>query len=132
MISARQPSWLLLIGTLAFMVRIAPLSRGHLTFQTGWDAADYIPLAEGIEHGCGFARFVSGHCASADVSRPPGYPFFVALVPGLRTVLVIQALLGSALCIWLGLFISKRWVRVLVSWRLPFWQQTFHLLFMAE
>ena len=48
------------------------------------------------------ARFEGGYCASADVSRPPGYAFFVAMMPGLRTVLVIQAFLGAALCIWLG------------------------------
>ena len=109
MIPRRQTVWLVLIGIAALCIRLAPLARGDLKFQTGWDAADYIPLAQGIQHGCGFARFDNGHCASADVSRPPGYPFFVAMMPGLRTVLVIQALLGAALCIWLGWFVSTRW-----------------------
>ena len=105
----RQTVSLVLIGIAALCIRLAPLARGDLKFQTGWDASDYIPLAQGIQHGCGFARFDNGHCASADVSRPPGYPFFVAMMPGLRTVLVIQALLGAALCIWLGRFVSTRW-----------------------
>ncbi len=105
----RQTVSLLLIGIAALCIRLAPLARGDLKFQTGWDASDYIPLAQGIQHGCGFARFDNGHCASADVSRPPGYPFFVAMMPGLRTVLVIQALLGATLCIWLGWFVSTRW-----------------------
>jgi hypothetical protein len=109
MISQRQTAWLVLIGMIAFILRLAPLARGDLTFQTGWDAADYIPLARGIQHGCGFARFVDGHCGIADVSRPPGYPFFLALMPGLRTALVIQAFLGAALCVWLGYFISTHW-----------------------
>ena len=105
----RQTKWLVLIGIAALFIRLAPLARGDLKFQTGWDAADYIPLAQGIQHGCGFARFENGHCAGADVSRPPGYPFFVAMMPGLRTVLVVQAFLGAALCIWLGWFVSTRW-----------------------
>ncbi len=105
----RQAVCLVLIGIAALFIRLAPLARGDLKFQTGWDSADYIPLAQGIQHGCGFARFENGHCASADVSRPPGYPFFVAMMPGLRTVLVIQAFLGACLCIWLGWFVSTRW-----------------------
>ncbi len=109
MIPRRQTAWLVLIGIAALFIRLAPLARGDLKFQTTWDAADYIPLAQGIQHGCGFARFENGHCASADVSRPPGYPFFVAMMPGLRTVLVVQAFLGAALCIWLGRFVSTRW-----------------------
>ncbi len=109
MIPRRQTVWLVLIGVAALCIRFAPLARGDLKFQTSWDAADYIPLAQGIQHGCGFARFENGHCASADVSRPPGYPLFMAMMPGLRTVLVIQAFLGAALCIWLGWFVSTRW-----------------------
>src|SRR5208283_2658285 len=109
MIPRRQTAWLVLIGIAALFIRLAPLARGDLKFQTGWDAADYIPLAQGIQDGCGFARFENGHCGSPDVSRPPGYPFFVAIVPGLRTVLVIQAFLGAALCIWLGRFVGTHW-----------------------
>jgi len=109
MIPRRQTVWLALIGIAALCIRLAPLARGDLKFQTGWDAADYIPLAQGIQHGCGFARFENGHCASAEASRPPGYPFFRGMMPGLRTVLVIQAFLGAALCIWLGWFVSTRW-----------------------
>jgi len=108
-ISQRQTAGLLLVGMAALLIRLAPLARGDLTFQTGWDAVDYIPLARGIQHGCGFARFVNGHCGTADVSRPPGYPFFLALMPGLRSVLVVQAFLGAALCVWLGYFVSVRW-----------------------
>lgn len=104
-----RASSLLLIGMAALLLRLAPLIRQDLKFQTGWDAADYIPLAQGIEHGCGFARFVNGHCGSPDVSRPPGYPYFVALMPNLRCVLVVQAILGAALCAWLGWFVSARW-----------------------
>ena len=109
MISRRQRQWLLSIGLLALLLRLAPLVRPDLKFQTGWDAADYIPLAQGIEHGCGFARYADGKCGSPDVSRPPGYPFFVAIMPNLRSVLVIQALLGAALCVWLGWFVAQRW-----------------------
>jgi hypothetical protein len=101
-ISNREMTWLLVIGAVALIVCLAPLARPDLKFQTGWDAADYIPLAQGIQHGCGFARFVNGHCGKSDVSRPPGYPFFVAMIPGLPTVLVIQAFLGAVLCIWIG------------------------------
>ncbi|MFZ0247134.1 hypothetical protein [Candidatus Binatus sp.] len=104
-----QAAWLVLIGIAALLIRLAPLARHDLMFQTGWDAADYIPLAEGIEHGCGFARLVNGHCGSPNASRPPGYPYFVALMPNLRTVLVIQAILGATLCVWLGWFVSGRW-----------------------
>ncbi len=109
MIPRRQTVWLVLIGIAALFIRLAPLARGDLKFQTSWDAADYIPLAQGIQHGCGFAKFENGHCAGADVSKTPGYPFFVAMMPGLRTVLVIQAFLGAALCIWLGWFVGTRW-----------------------
>jgi len=85
------------------------MARPDLKFQVGWDAADYIPLAQGIQHGCGFARYTNGRCGNPDMSRPPGYPFFVAMMPGLRSVLVIQAVLGSMLCVWLGWFVMKRW-----------------------
>src|SRR5208282_737187 len=125
MIPRRQTAWLVLIGIAALFIRLAPLARGDLKFQTGWDAADYIPLAQGIQHGCGFARFDNEHCASAEVSRPPGYPFFVAMMPGLRTVLVIQAFLGAALCIWLGRFVSTVWAVAPDSRPRPFSQQTY-------
>ena len=105
----RQRLCLLLIGLSALLLRLAPLARPDLKFQTGWDAADYIPLSQGIEHGCGFARYADGKCGSPDVSRPPGYPFFIAIMPGLRSVLVSQAVLGAALCIWLGWFVAARW-----------------------
>src|SRR5271155_5590140 len=90
----RRTGWFVLIASVALLIRLAPLMRSDMRFQTGWDAADYIPLAQGIEHGCGFARHVHGHCGSPDISRPPGYPYFVAAMPGLRSVLVVQAILG--------------------------------------
>src|SRR5215469_14386026 len=104
-----QHRMLLVIGMVALLLRLAPMARPDLKFQVGWDAADYIPLAQGIQHGCGFARYTNGRCGNPDMSRPPGYPFFVAMMPGLRSVLVIQAVLGSMLCVWLGWFVMKRW-----------------------
>jgi len=124
-------SWLFLLGIFALLIRVAALARSDLTFQTGWDAADYIPLALGIQHGCGFAKFINGHCMSAEVLRLPGYPSFIAVMPGLLSVLVKRfwdQLSAS------GLDFSSLSIGVPVPayWGLLFWQQTFRLLFMAE
>jgi hypothetical protein len=69
------------------------------------DSPRYLELAEGMRAGCGFARWI-GHCASAEVLRTPGYPFFFALVPNVRTAVAVQGVIGAAVCLMVGLFVA--------------------------
>ena len=73
------------------------------------DSPRYLQLANGLPAGCGFARLVGRHCGAPEVFRTPGYPLFLALIPSLRMVVVVQALLGAALCVLLGLAVSRYW-----------------------
>jgi 4-amino-4-deoxy-L-arabinose transferase-like glycosyltransferase len=101
--------WLLAIVLAALVVRLAPLARGDMKFATGWDAREYIAVAEGLRSGCGYAAVVDHHCGPPSNARSPGYPAFLAAMPSLRSVLIAQAILGALLCLWLGAFVYRRW-----------------------
>jgi len=42
----RGTRWLLLLAFAALIVRLAPLTPGEMKFATGWDAVEYIALAQ--------------------------------------------------------------------------------------
>jgi hypothetical protein len=67
-------------------------------------------LADGFQTGCGFApRWQNGTCGPAELQRTPGYPLFLAISPDLRTVVIIQAVLGAAVCLLVAFFVWNRW-----------------------
>lgn len=96
---------------MALLTRLAPLVRAGSSWATSniSDTTGYWQLAQGLQAGCGFARYVNGICSSPEIMRTPGYPVFLALMPGDRTAIAVQAIAGSVLCLMLGLFVSHRW-----------------------
>ncbi len=73
------------------------------------DSARYIELAQGLNHGCGFARWINGACGEIETLRTPGYPLFLATMPTLRTAVAIQGVIGAALCLLTGWYVLGRW-----------------------
>jgi hypothetical protein len=96
------------IALAAFAARAAPIvARSDVgrAMEPNGDSAAYIGLANGLKRGCGFTWWAGNHCGAApETNRTPGYPVFLALMPGLRTALIAQALLSSLLCFLVGLF----------------------------
>src|SRR5260370_30954973 len=97
------------IACLSFVVRTYPLS--HLdTLNSDPDSIEYMRLADGLQTGCGFApRWQNGKCGPAELERTPGYPLFLAISPDLRAVIIIQAVLGAAVCLLVAFFARSRW-----------------------
>jgi hypothetical protein len=124
---------LALVAFAALLIRLSPLLRGSIDFAfpakvapsaTGqtipgaapWrylrihnDSFEYLQLADGLSHGCGFARLIMGQCQAPEILRTPGYPLFLAVVGGVRRALVLQAILGALGCLLLALWINSRW-----------------------
>lgn len=102
---------LYLVVLAALLIRLAPLLRAGSSWamSNAADATGYLQLADGLWSGCGFARYVNGVCSAPEIFRTPGYPAFLALMPGIRTAIAVQAIAGAALCLILGLFVSRRW-----------------------
>lgn len=97
------------LAGLALLLRLLPLLRPGDAWTLLDDSQEYLALVRGMHSGCGFARMVDGVCRSPELLRLPAYPFFVAILPNLRTVVAIQALLGAATCLVIGLFTCARW-----------------------
>lgn len=101
---------LIAIGLMAVLVRLLPLLRSDLSFAFfARDWVQYLQLAHGIRHGCGFARLIDGSCQAAEILRTPGYPLFIAAMPSVRWVLVGQAFLGGAACLLVGTLLARNW-----------------------
>ncbi len=107
----RYDKSLLLIAGIAFILRAAPVLRSGTGWAgiNQWDSAGYIELAHGLQHCGGFAREVEGSCSAPELLRTPGYPAFLAIVPPIRAVILLQALAGAFLCWAVGFFAGKRW-----------------------
>jgi hypothetical protein len=72
------------------------------------DSAAYLGLANGLKRGCGLTWWSGNHCSTEpETNRTPGYPVFLALLPGPRTALIAQALLWSLLCFFAALFTAR-------------------------
>ena len=88
--------WILLaLAMLGLALRLGPLLRAGVLMDP--DSTRYIELAQGLNHGCGFARWANGACATVEVFRTPGYPLILAAVGNLRAVVAIQAILGTGI-----------------------------------
>jgi hypothetical protein len=98
---------LLGIAFVASFIRLAPLLRHGVA--TNPDSRRYIELAQGLNHGCGFARWLNNSCGTVETFRTPGYPLFLAVMPSLRTAVAIQVFMGAAVCLLIGLFVLDCW-----------------------
>jgi 4-amino-4-deoxy-L-arabinose transferase-like glycosyltransferase len=100
--------WILLaLAMLGLALRLGPLLRAGVLMDP--DSARYIELAQGLNHGCGFARWINGACGEIETLRTPGYPLFLATMPTLRTAVAIQGVIGAALCLLTGWYVLGRW-----------------------
>lgn len=104
--SGASSALLLGLAIVALLLRLAPLLRG---VGTNPDSGRYIELAQGLRHGCGFARWLHGSCGTIETLRTPGYPLFLAAMPNLATVIAVQGVLGAAICLLVGLYVWKCW-----------------------
>jgi hypothetical protein len=119
---------LLGIALAALAIRIGPpIARSDVNWamEVGGDSIVYLALADGLKHGCGFNWQVGDLCASApqtkrprgypvflsltvpETNRTPGYPVFLSLLPGPRVALIVQGVIGSLLCLFIGLFAAS-------------------------
>jgi hypothetical protein len=73
------------------------------------DSSEYLDLAAGIRHGCGFARWAAGFCQQGEILRTPGYPLFLAMFSGIRPALAAQALLSAVECLLVASWMRRSW-----------------------
>jgi hypothetical protein len=101
---------LYLVSIFGLALRLLPL----LHTQTGFayylkDSTQYVQLDNGLVNGCGFARLINGTCQSPELLRTPVYPIFLTALPGVRTVLAVQSLIGGLVCLALGMLVFRFW-----------------------
>jgi hypothetical protein len=97
------------VCTIALGIRLLPLLRSGNEWALMPDSFKYIALARGMRMGCGFAAEANGTCGAAEIFRTPGYPALLALLPSLRSVVAVQAVMGALICLLLVGFIWPRW-----------------------
>jgi hypothetical protein len=107
--SSRGRRWVLVgITAVGLVLRLAPLLRHDVVVNP--DSGRYIELAQGLRHGCGFARWTNGACdAAVETFRTPGYPLFLAAMPNLRTAVAIQGIAGAGVGLLAGLLVWQCW-----------------------
>ena len=104
------PAAVIGLAIAAVLIRLAPLLRSNLDFAfMREDSFWFIQDAQGMLHGCGFARWINGACAAAEIQRTPGYPLFLALIPDLRWAMVVQDLTGGVICVLVGWWLWRCW-----------------------
>jgi hypothetical protein len=109
----RSKSWqLVALASVGVAIRLAPLMRADRTFVfRADDSYEYLQLAAGMRHGCGFARLIGGLCQSSEILRTPGYPVFLAIMPSISLALFGQALMSGMLCFAVGWWLQRYWNR---------------------
>ena len=94
----------------AVIVRLAPLLRSDLSFAfIHEDSFWFMQTAEGMRNGCGFARWINGACAPAEIMRTPGYGLMLALIPDARLTMVVQDLMSGIICIFVAWAMWRCW-----------------------
>ena len=113
----REAITLAAILALAFTLRAVWLLQSGSNWAIATDSHLYLSLARGIHNGCGFTPF-DLHRGAPEVLRTPGYPMFlVPFLSNYRTVIYIQALMGTLVCLLAARFTAKRfgWTSALVA-----------------
>jgi hypothetical protein len=108
--AAAKLAIIVVIALAAVAIRLLPLSRGTLDFAfRPDDSFEYLQLAAGLAHGCGFARLINGACQAPELLRTPGYPLFLAALPSVPWILAAQALLSGVLCLLIAGWLAVSW-----------------------
>jgi hypothetical protein len=109
----RSKRWqLIALASVGVAIRLAPLMRADRTFVfRPDDSYEYLQLAAGMRHGCGFARLIGGLCQPSEILRTPGYPVFLAVMPSIRWALFGQALMSGIVCFAVGWWLQRYWNR---------------------
>jgi hypothetical protein len=104
---SRAPLWL---AAIAVFIRSIGLFRSDLGFALlPDDSFEYLELARGMLHGCGFARLLDGACESPEILRTPGYPLLLTTLPDTRWIIAAQALLAGVTCWLVATWVRRRW-----------------------
>jgi hypothetical protein len=108
----RTTRWITIsIALIAAAIRLMPLIRSDLSFAfRPDDSFEYLQLADGLRHGCGFARLIGSMCQPPEILRTPGYPLFLAITGGsIRWSLAAQAILAAVVCLLVARWIADYW-----------------------
>ena len=98
------------LAIVAIVIRLLPLLQSDLTFAyIHEDSFWFIQTAQGMLHGCGFARWLNGACASAELMRTPGYPLMLMLFPNPRLTMAVQDLTSGVVCVVVGWAMWRCW-----------------------
>jgi hypothetical protein len=123
----RQNYAFIALALVALALRIAPQWDLPLSLTVlPVDSSEYLELADGIRHGCGFARLTGGVCQQPEILRTPGYPLLLAAIPGLHGPLILQGLMSGLICLLVARWVRRAWsfsaalvAEVLVAFDLP-------------
>jgi len=110
--SRAQLNAIAFVAFVAMLLRLGPLAavRGaDRLMDPNGDSQAYVELARGLEHGCGFARFVNGRCLAAETNRTPGYPLLLEMMRGVNGAVAAQAVLAGMVTLAAGGFVAGRW-----------------------
>jgi len=106
----RERSFLIGLTIVAFLLRAGWLLRSGTAWALTPDSLEYLSLAKGLEHGCGFARWDGSACGIPEAFRTPGYPDFLFIFAShIRWILFAQAFIGAGMCLTVGMFVRWRW-----------------------
>ena len=80
----------------------------------------------------GFARWINGGCAAPEIMRTPEYPLMLAMMPGTRWTLAVQALMDCTVCVLVAYWVWRCWAadaaliaELLVAVDVPFIRKVF-------
>lgn len=99
------------IAAIALAIRLAPQLHHEVRFAFyPADSFQYVQLNNGLVHGCGFSRYINGQCSGVpELLRTPGYPVFLAAIPTLRMVLVVQSVMATLLYVAIAFLVARCW-----------------------
>jgi hypothetical protein len=99
-----------LVAMLGLILRLTPLLHTNMSFAYYVkDSTQFVQLNNGLVKGCGFARLINGACQRPELLRTPSYPVFLSAIPNIRTLLVVQGLISSLICLALGMLVLHSW-----------------------
>jgi hypothetical protein len=109
-VQRRECMFLVAVTVAAFLLRAGWLLRSGTAWAITPDSLEYLSLAKGLKHGCGFARWNGDACGVPEAFRTPGYPAFLYIFAShIRRILFAQAVIGAGICLGVAVFMRRRW-----------------------